>query len=146
MIILFLQKILGPKFFIPKIFKEIEYDYYRDFVDNVNNECAICLDKLSVNIENNIFDNDDDNNLNEFEKIGNSIIKYLQNLKRNNNNKKYMVTPCHHTFHSYCLEKWLELKNECPFCRTRILLLLLLLLLFNIIFILLFQVPFYHHF
>jgi hypothetical protein len=120
MLILFLQKILGPKFFIPKMFKQIEYDYYRDFIDNENDECVICLDKLSVNIEKNIFDDDINNNLNDIEKIGNYIIKYLQNLKSNENEKKYMVTPCHHSFHTYCLKKWLEEKNECPYCRTRI--------------------------
>ena len=119
MFILFLQKILGPKFFIPKMFKKIEYDYYRENVDNVNNECVICLDNLSKKIENDDYD-ENENDLNEFEKIGNKIIKLIKNLKNNKNKKNFMVTPCNHTFHSICLEKWLEQKNECPYCRTKI--------------------------
>lgn len=119
MLILFLQKILGPKFFIPKMFKKIDYDYYRENIDNVNNECVICLDILSKNIENDDYD-ENENDLNEFEKIGNKIIKFVKKLKNNKNKKKFMITPCNHTFHSICLEKWLEQKNECPYCRTKI--------------------------
>ena len=29
----------------------------------------------------------------------------------------YMVTPCHHIFHTLCLERWMEVKFECPVCR-----------------------------
>ena len=118
MLVLFLQKILGPKFFVPKMFKKIEYDYYRENVDDVNNECVICLDVLSKNIENDDYDENSD--LNEIEKIGNKMIKLIKKLKNNKNKKKFMITPCNHTFHSICLEKWLEQKNECPYCRTKI--------------------------
>ena len=34
--------------------------------------------------------------------------------------KKYMITPCDHIFHTFCLEKWLQLKNECPYCKQKI--------------------------
>ena len=34
--------------------------------------------------------------------------------------KPYMRTPCGHLFHTKCLETWLEVKNECPYCRQRI--------------------------
>jgi hypothetical protein len=118
MLVLFLQKILGPKFFLPKMLKKIEYDYYRENVDDVNNECVICLDVLSKNIENDDYDENSD--LNEIEKIGNKMIKLIKKLKNNKNKKKFMITPCNHTFHSICLEKWLEQKNECPYCRTKI--------------------------
>ena len=36
----------------------------------------------------------------------------------NSNGKLYMLTPCNHIFHSECLVKWLEYKQECPNCRT----------------------------
>ena len=42
--------------------------------------------------------------------------KYNQNLK----NKKYMLIKCGHAFHTPCLEKWLEIKKECPSCRAAI--------------------------
>ncbi|KDN52815.1 hypothetical protein K437DRAFT_253748 [Tilletiaria anomala UBC 951] len=29
-----------------------------------------------------------------------------------------MVTPCHHIFHTSCLEQWLQVKTECPQCRA----------------------------
>ncbi|KAL9933418.1 hypothetical protein V8E36_007594 [Tilletia maclaganii] len=29
-----------------------------------------------------------------------------------------MVAPCHHIFHTECLERWLQYKSECPSCRT----------------------------
>ncbi|OLY81976.1 Transmembrane E3 ubiquitin-protein ligase 1 [Smittium mucronatum] len=30
----------------------------------------------------------------------------------------YMVTPCHHIFHTSCLDEWMRIKLECPVCRT----------------------------
>ncbi|ONK74903.1 uncharacterized protein A4U43_C03F11300 [Asparagus officinalis] len=29
----------------------------------------------------------------------------------------YMVTPCEHFFHSGCLQRWMDIKMECPTCR-----------------------------
>lgn len=29
----------------------------------------------------------------------------------------YMVTPCEHLFHSGCLQRWMDIKMECPTCR-----------------------------
>ena len=34
--------------------------------------------------------------------------------------KPYMITPCDHIFHTICLEKWLEFKSECPYCKQNI--------------------------
>ena len=31
--------------------------------------------------------------------------------------KPYILTPCNHIFHSICLDKWLEVKSDCPCCR-----------------------------
>ena len=33
-------------------------------------------------------------------------------------NRKYMLIRCGHVFHSDCLEKWFEMKKECPSCRA----------------------------
>ena len=29
-----------------------------------------------------------------------------------------MVTSCNHIFHKECLNKWLQINNQCPYCRT----------------------------
>lgn len=34
--------------------------------------------------------------------------------------RAYMVTPCHHIFHSSCLETWMRLRLQCPICREAI--------------------------
>jgi len=48
------------------------------------------------------------------------IKNYILSLKYSHARKKIMKTPCNHFFHNICLEKWLEFKNECPYCRTEI--------------------------
>ena len=35
-------------------------------------------------------------------------------------NKKYMKTPCNHSYHSVCLKKWMDIRLECPTCRQAI--------------------------
>ena len=31
-----------------------------------------------------------------------------------------VTTKCNHTFHKICLKLWLQRKNECPMCRTKL--------------------------
>ena len=33
---------------------------------------------------------------------------------------KIMQTPCKHRFHVCCLQDWMNIKLECPFCRQAI--------------------------
>ena len=35
-----------------------------------------------------------------------------------NDPASFMVTPCHHAFHTDCLYKWMDVKLECPPCRA----------------------------
>jgi hypothetical protein len=30
----------------------------------------------------------------------------------------YMLAPCNHIFHRECLTQWMDVKMECPVCRT----------------------------
>ena len=122
-IIVSLQKLLGPKFFIPRSFRQQSFDYYKsaeEIPDNAkNNECVICLenlDNLRVNMEDENDEAFNNPSVNYIEKLALMIQKW--NKKKNN--KPYMKTPCGHTFHSRCLETWLEVKNECPYCRQKI--------------------------
>jgi Ring finger domain len=34
--------------------------------------------------------------------------------------KKYMLAPCNHLYHSECLKQWMDVKMECPICRTQL--------------------------
>ena len=119
--ILFLQKFFGAKIIIPKRFRVKVYNYYKNEKEISDNdkeiECVICLDKIG-NIE--IQEEGEINNIkgNSLIKI---ILKYCEKLKNQNENKgKYMLTPCHHLFHTKCLESWLNVKNQCPCCRQKI--------------------------
>ena len=140
-IILILQKNVSTQILIPKKFRKTGFNYYRDHVDitkhiSQNRDCVICLDSL---IDDNINDNDDNKNDNiinngNYKKVKNNIFmknkilklfyfkikQFLESLKNENVKKKYMITPCDHVFHTVCLEKWMELKNECPYCRQKI--------------------------
>ena len=42
---------------------------------------------------------------------------YFYKSESNFNKKPFILTPCKHIFHSFCLDKWLEQKKECPNCR-----------------------------
>ncbi|KAJ1911881.1 hypothetical protein H4219_005799 [Mycoemilia scoparia] len=42
----------------------------------------------------------------------------IKNSPSTLSNLKYMVTPCHHLFHTECLEEWMDIKLECPICRS----------------------------
>ena len=113
-----LQKLLGPKFFIPKNMRKPTFDYYKtteEIENELGNECVICLENLSntVSFEEN---ETQKNYANSCEKLAAMIQKW----NKTKNTKPYMVTPCKHIFHTRCLESWLEVKNECPYCRQKI--------------------------
>ena len=121
-VIVSLQKLLGPKFFIPIKYRPQTFDYYKsaeDIKENIKDgECIICLE----NLENLKVNREDDNN-DLIIKNGNYIeklSKLIQKWHKKQNRKPYMKTPCGHIMHSKCLETWLEVKNECPYCRQKI--------------------------
>ena len=121
-IILSLQKLLGPKFFLTKKYKQPKFDYYKqeNEIDEKtkNQECVICLENIGKISQ---FEESKENTENtkfNLEKFLEDLIKKYKH--RNRNKGPYMVTPCHHVFHNKCLEMWLEQKNECPYCRQRI--------------------------
>ena len=121
-IIVCLQKLLGPKFFIPRKYRQDSYNYYKSedeiSENDKRNECAICLQNLDS-----IIPNVEDDNDFFIKQNGNFVEKLammIQKWNKSNNNMPYMQTPCGHIFHSRCLEPWLEVKNECPLCRQKI--------------------------
>ena len=77
---------------------------------------------ISINLN----DSDEDTSIKSGEKIKNLYYKkkcnwnyFIDFHERSWNiyNKPIMMTPCHHIFHSNCLEEWLRMKKECPSCR-----------------------------
>ncbi|KAI9477893.1 MAG: hypothetical protein EXX96DRAFT_229516 [Benjaminiella poitrasii] len=97
-LILFLQDTFGPRFFVPSKYLPQTYDYHPILTTMEDEEsraatkkdCAICM--LPIDMQH----------------------SSLLSASRTN----YMVTPCHHLFHTECLEKWMRIKLECPVCRA----------------------------
>ena len=118
-LILCLQKILGAKFIIPKRFRKQPFNYYKNENEISENdkeiECVICLDKIG-----NIFIAEDEA-IYKGNYFKQKLNQFIEKLKKNQTNKgNYMLTPCHHLFHTKCLESWLNVKNQCPCCRQKI--------------------------
>ena len=42
----------------------------------------------------------------------------LENISLDTNGNIFQITDCKHLFHDYCLNKWLQINNSCPICRT----------------------------
>ena len=141
MCILMLQKLYGGKIIIPRCCKALQYNYYRD-VSHIEEhvakyqDCVICLESLQEEIklqeigkeeiESDIFEEQNTHKHMFIDRIKKmycigSCINCINNMFNPVNiRKKYMVTPCDHIFHTNCLEKWMEVKNECPYCKRRI--------------------------
>ena len=133
MVILLLQKTFGARTILPKKYRKVGFDYYRDKVNvnlhiSKNPTCVICLENLSSNVDENFNVLNQQKNKKKcllykilncylftvfFEKIN----KWLNNIEGKPTKKKYMITPCDHVFHTVCLEKWLKMKSECPYCK-----------------------------
>lgn len=78
------QRILGPRWFVPRVCLPCVYDYHRRKAETLpDTDCLICMDELSVE----------------------------DGLHK-------VITPCDHRFHSVCLQKWMDVKMECPTCRA----------------------------
>ncbi|CAO3671160.1 unnamed protein product [Umbelopsis vinacea] len=121
-IVLMVQDIWDPRFFVPERYLPERYNYHpilpsEDEETNVDikvvgvnaseeaessdvqpmhapgRDCAICMLPVNATTQGHTG---------------------LHALGRAN----YMVTPCHHLFHTECLEKWMRIKLECPVCRA----------------------------
>ncbi len=94
-LVLYSQRRLGPRWFVPMICLPHVYNYYRAVpatvlghvtpdveLGGLSPECVICMTEIDL-----------DSSL------------------------KPALTPCNHLFHSTCLQQWMDVKMECPTCR-----------------------------
>lgn len=121
--VLEIQKRISPKFFIPKCLKGNPFNYYQDInkdiikENNYNTECIICLDDIIKDTEDIAVGSKD---IFDYNQIKNKFKIWIESLKRTHISKPFMITPCKHVFHTPCLESWMNMKNECPYCRRSI--------------------------
>ncbi|KAF8074721.1 hypothetical protein FPV67DRAFT_1665468 [Lyophyllum atratum] len=126
-VVVILQEILGPAFFLPKRYvipKTYDYHPHMPLPDTEAPEqslgdCAICMDAIVVDAR--------ARGQGEKEKLGpwdgqgtsgGGLLSAMQmGMEGAGARKVYSLAPCHHLFHTECLEKWLAIKNICPQCR-----------------------------
>lgn len=95
------QSWLGPRFFIPKRFLPPKYDYFR--ADG----------PLSGGVEG------DGGSPRDVETgDGGMECVICMNVVDVQQPKARMLTPCNHYFHPACLQRWMDVKMECPTCRA----------------------------
>ncbi|KAL9322446.1 hypothetical protein ACSQ67_010499 [Phaseolus vulgaris] len=87
--ILLLQHYLGSRWFIPRQILPEKYSYYRRFDQETRHatDCVICMTAIDIS------------------QRSNDCMSVTQ------------VTPCDHFFHFGCLQRWMDIKMECPTCR-----------------------------
>ncbi len=85
--------------------KDKKHSSKKDINGREERDCKKLFMFLSKEVYNAFFSN----GFYQFYQLSNNIFK-----------KKYMLTPCHHVFHTECLEAWFERKKECPNCRTNL--------------------------
>lgn len=123
-IVLVVQCLLGPRLFLSNEWLPVAYDYHPLLREDTDEEsgnmlpiggvasaseakdkgskegnrkifdCAICMNEIDVPV---IAKGD----------VSNAWLEQ----------RKYMVTPCRHIFHTECLEGWMNLRLVCPVCR-----------------------------
>jgi transmembrane E3 ubiquitin-protein ligase len=87
--ILYMQNTYGPRYLIPRSWFPDRYDYCRPIQHTAAGAGATCNRECTI------------------------CYMDVDVSKR-----EYMVTPCDHLFHQACLNQWIDIKLECPVCRS----------------------------
>lgn len=98
--ILLLQSYAGPRCFIPEHFLPEKYNYWRKVVPK---QILHDAEVGPMDVE-----------------TGHGSVECVicMNMVEVETTRARMVTPCNHIFHPPCLQRWMDVKMECPTCRT----------------------------
>ncbi|KAH9889041.1 hypothetical protein C8Q73DRAFT_737866 [Cubamyces lactineus] len=118
--VIMLQERLGPAFFLPRRLSPTQtYDYHPpmplpdpEAPDQSLGDCAICMDAILVDPSLRRRSKSSDSKERPALGRAGGILEKVGGAK-----KTYSLAPCHHLFHTECLERWLAIKNICPQCR-----------------------------
>jgi len=126
-LVIILQEHLGPAFFLPKRFvKGKTYDYHppmplpdSESPEQSLGDCAICMDAIVLdNSSRHRSKSTDERKDHGIVIAGGGLLNAVQmGVGASAARKNYSLAPCHHLFHTDCLERWLAIKNICPQCR-----------------------------
>ncbi|KIK08978.1 hypothetical protein K443DRAFT_127958 [Laccaria amethystina LaAM-08-1] len=133
-LVLMLQDVFGPSFFLPHRFTVAQlYDYHPpmplpDFESPEQSlgDCAICMEDIIITSPLRRRSKSLDARGDWEEKgstaagrkgKGGLLNAMHMGVGGVTARKSYSLAPCHHLFHTDCLEKWLAIKNICPQCR-----------------------------
>jgi hypothetical protein len=105
--IMHIQQTKGPKYLIPKRFREQQYNYLQTFVDTNDLESNVSLSQTATDAEDCVIC---------MHSLRLQVDDAMQPVPNRTSNT-YMRTPCRHKFHQKCLTNWMRVKLECPVCR-----------------------------
>jgi len=105
MAVLFLQDKYGAQFFIPQRFLPPKYNYHRPLPEVLRGESAPLnsAEGAEMDVES-----------------GNLMECAICQVAVDISTEEYMLTPCDHIFHEECLSQWMNIKMECPTCRSQL--------------------------
>lgn len=140
--ILFVQTVLGPRFFVPKGWLPALYDYHPiitqgeleegltldgEVVAGAGLESSTAITDTSSLLETNPMLSSDSRSIDcaicmtpvnlvilpQNANISQALTPSLMMARH-----QYMVTPCKHVFHTECMEQWMRSRLQCPVCRN----------------------------
>jgi hypothetical protein len=116
-IVLVMQHLYGPRWFIPKLFEPKKYNYYRSIPQEILNEgeynCVICMHPIAIEGRDTAIEMEDENS--DSKTRSNSLERVAIHIEEG---ERAVVTRCSHIFHKACLQRWMAYSTFCPTCRA----------------------------